>query len=526
MTESAQPVRVRFAPSPTGYLHIGGVRTALFNYLFAKHTGGKFVLRIEDTDTGRSESIYTEDILKSLQWLGLNWDEGPIFQSQRFERYREACRELVRSGHAYYCYCSPEELDAERKLFESAGKKPMYGGKCRPKDGSPHEPGRKNSADALFLLERQRSDMRREEKSAAEPDPARGSAVIRFKVPKSGETAFTDAIRGRIAFQNSEIEDFVILRANGAPTYNLACVVDDYDGKMTHIIRGDDHINNTPKQVLIFEALGYPPPIFAHLPMILGADKKKLSKRHGSVSANQYRAEGYLPHAVINYLARLGWGRGDQEVFSLEELVRFFTLEKIGKSNAVFNVEKLMWLNGHYIRLTSDQDLAEALLEDFGEELRSFGEIAALDEKLRALPIQGLIGLSKQKVRTLKELAVLMRPLLFEGEIALDAEVAAQWNKARLTDVFEHVLSELKHLTGGGAWKDGVLLDAGIDPKKLEMLYRATADRFGMKLVELAQPTRFFLTGSTVGPQLFDVIARLPAPLVFARLKRYADILK
>lgn len=496
MTESIQPVRVRFAPSPTGYLHIGGVRTALFNYLFARHAGGKFVLRIEDTDTGRSESIYTEDILKSLQWLGLNWDEGPIFQSQRFERYREACRELVKKGHAYFCYCTPEELDAERKLFESAGKKPMYGGKCRPKDGVPQ---------------------------AAEPDPARGPAVIRFKVPKSGETPFTDAIRGRIAFQNSEIEDFVILRANGSPTYNLACVVDDYDGKMTHIIRGDDHINNTPKQVLIFEALGYSPPIFAHLPMILGADKKKLSKRHGSVSANQYRADGYLPHAVINYLARLGWGHGDQEVFSLEELVRFFTLEKIGKSNAVFNVEKLMWLNSHYIRLTPDGELAKALLEDFGEELRLFGEIPALDEKLAARPVLELIGLSKQKVRTVKELAALMRPLLFEGEIALDAEVAAQWNKARLSDVFEHVLSELKHLIGAA---DGVLLDAGIDPKKLEMLYRATADRFGMKLVELAQPTRFFLTGSTVGPQLFDVIARLPAPLVVARLRRYADILK
>lgn len=485
-------VRVRFAPSPTGFLHIGGVRTALFNYLFAKGNGGQFVLRIEDTDTERSNPLYTEDILKSMQWLGLNWDEGPIFQSQHFPRYQEACRQLVASGHAYYCYCRPEELDEERKALEAAGKKPMYGGKCR---GLGHK----------------------------EADPGRGPAVIRFKVPKDGETVFQDVIRGRIAFQNTEIEDFVILRANGSPTYNLACVVDDFDGKMTHIIRGDDHINNTPKQVLMFSALGYKPPQFAHLPMILGPDKKKLSKRHGAVSANQYRTDGFLPHAVVNYLARLGWGHGDQEIFSKDELIQLFSLEKIGKSNAVFNTEKLLWLNGHYIRESSEERLARALIEDFTEELNAWGKIGALREKVVGPNGLALIGLAKQKVRNLKELVVLMRPVFWEGEIPLDANTLAQWSLAKLAGPFDHILSELKHLAKGG---EGILLELGVDPKTLETLYRGTADRFGMKLVELAQPTRFFLSGSTVGPQLFDVIARMPWKTVSERLARYSRELK
>lgn len=485
-------VRVRFAPSPTGFLHIGGVRTALFNYLYAKGRQGSFILRIEDTDTERSLGIYTEDILKSMQWLGLHWDEGPIFQSQRFERYRQACQELIEKGSAYYCYCTPEELEKERKDLEAAGKKPMYGGKCR-------ELGHKK------------------------PDTARGPAVIRFKVPRSGQTMFQDVVRGEIQFQNAEIEDFVLLRTNQSPTYNLACVVDDYDGRMTHIIRGDDHINNTPKQVLIFKALGYEPPLFVHLPMILGPDKKKLSKRHGAVSANQYRADGFLPEALINYLARLGWSHGDQEVLSREELIQFFSVEKIGKSNAVFNPEKLLWLNGHYIRESTDDRLARILLEDFCEELNLLGKIPALREKIFSRAGLEQVGLAKQKVRTLKELAVLLRPVFWEGELQLDEKVYAQWTKSKLEAPFQHILTELQHLVKDG---QGTLIDLGVDAKTLETLYRGTADRFGMKLVELAQPTRFFLQGATVGPSLFDVIVRIPWTVVQKRLERAFQLLQ
>jgi glutamyl-tRNA synthetase len=349
------------------------------------------------------------------------------------------------------------------------------------------------------------------------------SGVIRFKVPRDGETAFQDVIRGRIAFQNVEMDDFVLLRANGTPTYNLACVVDDYDGRMTHIIRGDDHINNTPKQVLIFKALGYEPPLFVHLPMILGSDKKKLSKRHGAVSANAYRADGFLPHAVVNYLARLGWSHGDQEIFSKEELVRFFSLEKIGKSNAVFNTEKLLWLNAHYIREMPDESLARILLEDFSEELGAFGKIERLREKLLASNGLSLTALFKAKAKTLKELAQQLRPALWDGALPLDENVYAQWSKARLSGPLDHILSELRHLTKDG---QGNLGELGADAKALETLYRATADRFTMKLVELAQPTRFFLQGTVNGPQLFDVMARMPWSVVRSRLGRHAEVLK
>jgi glutamyl-tRNA synthetase len=331
-------------------------------------------------------------------------------------------------------------------------------------------------------------------------------------------------IRGRIAFQNSEMDDFVCLRPNGSPTYNLACVVDDFDGRMTHIIRGDDHINNTPKQVLIFQALKFTVPEFVHLPMILGPDKKKLSKRHGAVSANQYRADGYLPHAVINYLARLGWSHGDQEIFSKEELVQFFSPEKIGKSNAVFNTEKLQWLNAHYIREMADEKLAKILLEDFTEELNSLGAVKGLRERLTGPNGLALIALCKAKSKTLKELAAILRPLLWEGEIPLDSNVHAQWSKAKLAGPFDHILSEIKHVTGSGGGK--LLLDAGADAKTLETLYRGTADRFGMKLVELAQPTRFFIQGATVGPSLFDVVARMPVEVVSRRLAKYSEVLK
>ena len=489
-------VRTRFAPSPTGFLHIGGVRTALFSYLFAKGRGGDFILRIEDTDTERSNESYTQDIMKSLQWMGLNWDEGPIFQSQQFERYSEVCRQLVRSGHAYYCYCTPEELDLERKALESAEKKPMYGGRCR-------------------------------DLGHQTPDPARGPAVIRLRVPRTGEVSFEDQIRGLISFQCTEIEDFVCQRSNGSPTYNLSCVVDDADEQMSHVIRGDDHINNTPKQILIYRGLGVEPPLFAHLPMILGPDKKKLSKRHGAVSANQYRSDGYLPHAVINYLARLGWGHGDQEVFSREELLELFSLDKIGKSSAVFNTEKLNWLNGHYMRETPAQVLADILISDFLPELQKSDQNSRVQSQLTSAHGLELINLGKTKVKLLGELATLLSPLISDAQrITLDeAQAKSLWSLGKIGESFQQILRELDHLIPSGTATQEGLIDLGIDAKKVETLYRATAERYGLKLVELAQPTRFFLSGVTVGPSLFDVMVRMPWIVVRERLGRYSEVL-
>ncbi len=498
-------VRVRFAPSPTGFLHIGGVRTALFNYLYTKHSDfvgfasqlvactsqassskssghGKFLLRIEDTDTERSEAQYTSDILDSMKWLGLNWDEDVLFQSQRFSRYQQSAYELVKKGHAYFCTCSPQELEEQRKALETQGKKPMYSGKCRE-------------------LNRQ--------------DPPQTNFVIRYKVPKSSETSFVDVVRGSITFQNQEIEDFIILRANGTPTYNLACVVDDTDGKITHVIRGDDHINNTPKQVLLFQSFNFPIPQFVHLPMILGPDKKKLSKRHGAVSANQYRKDGFLPHALINYLARLGWGHGDQEVFSKEELIQHFSLEKIGKSNAVFNPEKLLWLNGHYLRETQNEVLAKILLEDFKEILEEWGLIQDLEIKLKSQHGLAFIEFCKQKVKTLKELALLLRPFMWEGSIPLDPTLAVKIDITKLKAPFEKVLSQLQEKSKN---LEITFLDCGIDAKTLEEIFRNTAQDFQLKLVELAQPTRFYVTGTLVGPALFDVLSHLRIKVFFERI--------
>jgi glutamyl-tRNA synthetase len=489
-------IRTRFAPSPTGFLHIGGVRTALFSFLYARGRQGEFVLRIEDTDTERSQSHFTDDILASMKWLGLNWDDGPIYQSQRFDRYREACQQLVQSGHGFYCYCTPEELEAERKNLEAAGQKTMYGGKCR-------ELGHK------------------------QPDPTRGPAVIRFKTPKTGEIHFDDAVRGRISFQLHEIEDFVCQRAKGSPTYNLACVVDDVDNRISHIIRGDDHINNTPKQVLVYQGLGLPVPVFSHLPMILGPDKKKLSKRHGAVSANAYREEGYLPHALVNYLARLGWSHGDQEIFTMDELVKYFDLDHIGKSNAVFNTEKLQWLNAHYIRQTADGELAEILAHDFLTVLRASKHS---DEHILALlkqpQIREIIGFCKQKVKLVKELAELLVPVLADASYNILPEVLPEqtkaWTKARLGEPMAHIVREMEHLAQG---TKGTLRDGGVDSKTLETMYKAAAERYGLKMVELAQPTRLLIFGNVSGPSLFDVLTRMSWATVQSRMSRVNEIL-
>jgi glutamyl-tRNA synthetase len=353
-------VRTRFAPSPTGYLHIGGVRTALFNWLFARHAGGSFILRVEDTDKERSTDESTAAILDGMAWLGLTVDEGPFFQSERYDLYREEVTKLVTSGHAYKCWCTADELKARRDKAQVEGRSPKYDGRCR-------------------ALEK-------------EPD---GPYAVRFKV-EPGKTNFKDLIKGAISFDHSEIEDLVILRSDNTPTYNLCVVVDDALMKLTHVIRGDDHINNTPKQILLYNALGYAVPEFAHLPMILGSDKTRLSKRHGASSVLAYKEMGYLPEALINYLARLGWSHGDQEIFSLDELIEKFTLDNVGTSAGVFNPDKLKWLNQQYIKNTPAPELAEPLIE----QLKML-EIDAQPGRR----IEEIIETLKERAETIKDMA-------------------------------------------------------------------------------------------------------------------------
>jgi glutamyl-tRNA synthetase len=326
--------RVRFAPSPTGTLHIGGARTALFNWLFARHEGGVFILRIEDTDRERSTEEHTQSILEGMKWLGLDWDEGPYHQTDRFDLYREHVDRLLKEGKAYRCYCSPEELEEKRKAMLAAGRKPKYDGTCRERTDHPDLP-----------------------------------FAIRLKAPQTGTTAVDDICKGHVEFENKELDDLIIARSDGTPTYNFTVVVDDVTMNITHVIRGDDHLNNTPRQVLIYEALGYSTPLFAHLPMIHGPDKKKLSKRHGATSVIEYEDMGFLSDAMVNYLARLGWSYKDQEIFSREELIEKFDLSVVGKSPSIFDMEKLGWVNSqHLLKYTDDQlvDLTKPFLEKMG----------------------------------------------------------------------------------------------------------------------------------------------------------------
>ena len=320
-------LRVRFAPSPTGYLHIGGARTALFNYLLAKKQAGKYVLRIEDTDVARSSQESVDAILDAMTWLGLSCDEGPFYQSDRFDLYKEKVQQLVTQGKAYRCYCTAEELDAKREAAMKEGRKPKYDGTCRSRTDQPDAP-----------------------------------YVIRFRLPEDQEeTTFIDRIKGPISFRHEELDDLIIQRSDGTPTYNLVVVIDDAEMGITLVIRGDDHINNTPRQILLYQALGYAVPEFAHVPMILGADKKRLSKRHGATSVMVYQQLGFLPEAMVNYLVRLGWSYGDEEIFSMADLIEKFSIDNVGKSAGVFNPEKLLWLNSHYIKTGDPLRLAELL---------------------------------------------------------------------------------------------------------------------------------------------------------------------
>ena len=462
-------VRVRFAPSPTGHLHIGGARTALFNWLFARHHNGKFILRIEDTDRSRSTEEYIESIIESMKWLGLDWDEGPFRQTDRMETYRNYAYKLLEEGKAYRCYCTPEELEERRQKAMKEGKPPRYDRRCREI---------KETLDKPF--------------------------AIRFKMPLEGETVVNDLVKGTVTFKNSEIEDLVILRSDGTPTYNFCVVVDDFEMKITHVIRGEDHLNNTPKQIHIYQALGMTLPEFAHIPMILGTDRARLSKRHGATSVLAYRDEGYLPEALVNFLARLGWSYGDQEIFTREELIKYFNLEQVGKANAVFNAEKLLWLNSEYIKLTAEERLFE-LVKPFLVKEGYLKENENVDIKWACRAIKSL----KERCRTLKELAHAMRYYLLDY---VDIEP-----KAKEKYINEKTIPVLKEVTE----KLSALEEFTQD--KIEKIFMDIVNEKGLKLGQVAQPVRVVITGSTVSPGIYEVLEIVGKEKAIKRLRRVID---
>ncbi|PIV40296.1 MAG: glutamate--tRNA ligase [Nitrospirae bacterium CG02_land_8_20_14_3_00_44_33] len=466
-------IRVRFAPSPTGHLHIGGARTALFNYLFARHNNGKFILRIEDTDRTRSTEEYIEAIIEGMKWLKLEWDEGPFRQTDRFDVYRSYVDKLLREDKAYYCCCSPEELEQRRKEALAQGKPQKYDGRCR---------NLTKIQDSRFKIQ--------------EKNPA-----IRFKMPQEGQTVVNDMIRGQVTFKNDQLDDLIIMRSDGTPTYNFTVVVDDVDMKITHIIRGDDHLNNTPKQLHIYKALGYEIPLFAHLPMILGADKARLSKRHGATSVMAYKEMGYLPDALVNYLVRLGWSYGDQEVFTREELIKHFSFENIGKSSAVFNPEKLIWLNSQYIIKSNPEELGELVIP--------FLESAGIIQKGQQIDRQWLskaIKTLQERAKTLVELANSLRYYIAED---------VEYNeKAKAKFLNEKSLPYLKEL------KEGIESISDFSALELEKVFKSIVDKHGIKLGALAQPVRVAMTGGAESPGIFEVLEVLGKEKTLKRLER------
>jgi len=457
-------VRVRFAPSPTGHLHIGGARTALFNWLFARHHNGKFILRIEDTDRSRSTEEYIESIIESIKWLGLDWDEGPFRQTDRMETYRTYAYKLLEEGKAYRCYCTPEELEERRQKAMKEGKPPRYDRRCREI---------KETLDKPF--------------------------AIRFKMPLEGETVVKDLVKGTVTFKNIEIEDLVILRSDGTPTYNFCVVVDDFEMKITNVIRGEDHLNNTPKQIHIYHALGINPPNFAHIPMILGTDRARLSKRHGATSVLAYRDEGYLPEALVNFLARLGWSYGDQEIFTREELIKYFNLEQVGKANAVFNAEKLLWLNSEYIKLTPEERLFE-LVKPF---LVNEGYLKEnVDIKWACRAIKSL----KERCRTLKELALAMRYYLLDY-VDIEPKAKEKYINPETIPIIKEITEKLAQLND-------------FTQDKIEKIFMDIVNERGLKLGQVAQPIRVVITGSTVSPGIYEVLEIVGKEKTLKRLRR------
>ncbi|MBI4228785.1 MAG: glutamate--tRNA ligase [Deltaproteobacteria bacterium] len=456
-------IRTRFAPSPTGSLHIGGARTAIFNWLFARHFGGKFILRIEDTDRTRSTEESIKEIIDAMSWLGLNWDEGPYRQSERIATYQNYAQKLIESGKAYKCYCTPEEIESRRKEAQKQGRIYRYEGTCRRLRSQP------------------------EDKPYA----------IRLMTPDEGSIEVEDLKRGTIIFDAKEIDDFIIQKTDGFPTYNFAVVVDDAEMEISHIIRGEDHLANTPKQVLIYRAFSFHVPKIAHVSTILGSDKTKLSKRHGATSVIAYKESGYLPEALINYLARLGWSYGDQEIFSKDDLIDKFTLENIGKSPAVFNPEKLIWLNGWYIRnkpLTEIAELVIPLLKDKGIQVKLDNKLIKIVENLR------------ERAKTLLDI-VNSADYFFTDEIKFDDKAKNRFLTAESLPIFEKLINKLSRLDK-------------FSIEELEGIFQEIIDESGLKLVNVAQPTRVALTGGTVSPGIFEVMEILGKDIVIERLKK------
>jgi len=458
-------VRTRFAPSPTGYLHIGGARTALFSWAYARQHGGKFILRIEDTDTERSTAASTQAILDAMTWLNLDYDEGPFYQMQRLSRYHEVAEQLLRSGEAYYCYASREELDAMREAQRARFEKPRYDGRWRDSKQTP---------------------------------PAGVTPVLRLKNPHSGEVTFDDLVKGEITVANSEMDDLVLLRGDGVPTYNFGVVVDDLDMNITHVIRGDDHVNNTPRQINILKALGAPLPQYAHVPMILGSDGERLSKRHGAVSVMQYADDGYLPEALINYLARLGWSHGDEEIFSREQLVEWFDLAHINRAPAKFNPEKLAWLNGQYLKTIDDARLVQLVaphLEKDGCNLSAGADLTQVVELL------------KERVSTLKELAdaavyFYRRP---SATTAASAELVAQHVTADVRPVLAALLQKFSEV----AWNREALQEA----------IKTAAAAHDLKMPKVAMPLRVVVAGVAQTPSIDAVLVLLGREETLARMR-------
>ncbi len=454
-------IRTRFAPSPTGFLHIGGARTALFCWAYAKKLGGTFILRVEDTDLERSTQQSVQAILDGMQWLGLECDEGPFFQMQRLQRYKEVAQQLLDAGHAYHCYCSKEELDAMREAQRASGQKPRYDGRWRDSMATP---------------------------------PAGVVPVVRFKTPRTGDVTWDDQVKGLITISNEELDDLVILRGDGVPTYNFGVVVDDLDMAITHVIRGDDHVNNTPRQINMYKALGAVLPKFAHLPMILGSDGERLSKRHGAVSVMQYRDEGFLPEALVNYLARLGWSHGDEEKFSSEQLIEWFDLAHISKSPARFDAEKLAWLNQQYIKEADLRRLAGLT----GPFLLADGCSLA-----DGPPLVNVVALLKDRATTLRELAD--AAVMFYRVLEPSAALRAQHYSAEIRPALADLHTRLQAVV----WNRAVINEA----------IKAVISAHGLKMPKLAMPLRVMVTGETHTPSIDATLELLGRDHVLARME-------
>jgi len=464
-------IRVRFAPSPTGYLHVGGARTALFNWLLARKQGGTFILRIEDTDVERSTQESVDAILQGMEWLGLDWDEGPFFQTDNFPLYKEYVQKLLSEGKAYRCYCSSEELEAKRELAMKEGRKPKYDGTCRD-----------------------RSDQ-----------PADKPHVVRFRAPQDGgATSFNDLIKGTITFPNDELDDLIIQRSDGTPTYNFCVVIDDAIMKITTVIRGDDHVNNTPRQVQLYKALGIPVPQFAHVPMILGSDKARLSKRHGATSVIAYRDMGFLPEALMNYLVRLGWSHGDDEIFSRDEMVAKFDIANVGRSPSVFSPDKLLWLNAHYIKTGDPQRLADLLVP--------FLKQRGVDPSLGGPQLVAVIKTLQERARTMLEMAD-SALFYYHAPESYDKTALAKFDTEHLLAVYAAITEKLA-------------ASAATTATEFDALFKELCTEKGWKMPQVGQPVRIALSGGTHAPGIGEIVVTLGKKETIRRIERAWEVVE